>query len=61
MGIANRMLYDKAKRFVASGSSGSRRATSLAKGDYTLKFHVRNYVLKDLKRHQDMRSTLTSS
>ena len=52
------MLYDKAKRFVASGSSGSRGTTSLAKGDYTLKFHVRNHVLKDLKKLKDMRLNL---
>ncbi|MEE2941959.1 MAG: S8 family serine peptidase [Verrucomicrobiota bacterium] len=48
------MLYDKSKRFVASGSSGSRGTTSLTKGDYTLKFHVRNHVLKHLKKLKDM-------
>ena len=48
------ILYDKSKRFIASGSSGSRGSTSLNKGDYTLKFHVRNHELKHLKKLKDM-------
>ena len=48
------MLYDKSKRFIASGSSGSRGSSSLSKGDYILKFHVRNHELKHLKKLKDM-------
>ncbi len=48
------MLYDKSKRFIASGSSGSRGSKKLSKGDYILKFHIRNHELKHLKKLKDM-------
>jgi len=48
------MLYDKSKRLIAAGSSGSKSSVSLAKGDYVLKFHARNHQLDHLKKLKDM-------
>ena len=48
------MLYDKSKRLIAAGSSGSKSSVSLDKGDYVLKFHARNHQLDHLKKLKDM-------
>lgn len=43
------MIFDEAKRLVASGFEG----TKLAKGDYTLRFHVRHDDPKHLEKLKD--------
>ncbi|HJO09396.1 MAG TPA: S8 family serine peptidase [Verrucomicrobiota bacterium] len=48
------MLYDKSKRLIAAGSSGSKSSVNLVKGDYVLKFHVRNHHLDHIKKIKDM-------